>query len=305
MIHRAAIVLGIAAAVALGACSGNADAPDASGVFEAVETTISAETAGRIEWFDVREGQEVDSNQLLAVIDTVQLALRKRQLEAQIGAVLRRRPDVATQIAAVQEQLRAAQRERDRVQRLRAADAATPKQLDDATSAVDVLQRQLDALRASLGLTVQSLEGDAQPLSVQIEQIDDQLRRSRITAPMQGTVLATYAERYEVTAPGRPMLLMANMTTMTLRAYVSGGQYPSLRIGQRVTVLVDRDEESQTPYTGTIQWISSKAEFTPKTIQTKDERANLVYAVKIAVPNDGRLKIGMYGDVRFAAQDKH
>lgn len=293
------IIIAVAVAVVLTACDRSADTPDASGTFEAVETMISAETAGRIELLDVHEGQDLQPGQLAAVIDTVQLALRKRQLEAQIQAVLRRRPDVATQLAAVQEQLRIAQRERDRVQRLRASDAATSKQLDDATSAVDVLQRQADALRSSLGLTVTSLEGDAQPLSVQIEQIEDQLRKSHITAPMKGTVLTTYVERYEVTSPGRPLFKMADLSTMILRAYVTGDQYASLRIGQRVRVSVDGGNGTQTEHRGTVQWISDKAEFTPKTIQTKDERANLVYAVKIAVPNDGRIKIGMYGDVRF------
>jgi HlyD family secretion protein len=240
------IIIAVAVAVVLTACDRSADTPDASGTFEAVETMISAETAGRIELLDVREGQDLQPGQLAAVIDTVQLALRKRQLEAQIQAVLRRRPDVATQLAAVQEQLRVAERERDRVQRLRASDAATSKQLDDATSAVDVLQRQADALRSSLGLTVTSLEGDAQPLSIQIEQIEDQLRKSRITAPMKGTVLTTYVERYEVTSTGRPLFKMADLSTMILRAYVTGDQYASLRIGQRVRVSVDGGNGTQT-----------------------------------------------------------
>lgn len=294
-------ILSIAALIAasLFGCSPDDIKPDASGTFEAVELMISAEASGRIESLAVHEGIQLVNGQVVGHVDTTQLALKKRQLEAQISAVLRKRPDVATQLAALQEQLRTAQRERDRVQRLRDADAATPKQADDATSVVVTLQRQIDAMRSTLGTTVQGLEGETQPLMVQIEQVEDQLRKSRITSPTDGTVLATYAEQYEVTAPGRALFKMADLRTMTLRAYVTGDQFSSLKIGQKVKVLVDQGNGGQRAHQGTITWVSDKAEFTPKTIQTKDERANLVYAIKITVPNDGTIKIGMYGDVQF------
>lgn len=285
--------------LALSACTSNRDVFDASGTFEAIETIVSAEAAGRLEQFDVTEGQHVQAGQLLGIIDTTQLAMRREQLQAQIDAVLSKRPNVAAQLAALQEQLRVAIREHDRVKRLREADAATPKQLDDVSAQVDVLHKQIDALRSSLGVTTQGLESETRPLVAQIGQIDDQLSRCRILAPMSGTVLTSYAERFEMTAPGKPLFKMADISTMTLRAYITGAQFSKIKLRQAVTVHVDNGPDSYRTYTGVVTWISDKAEFTPKTIQTTDERANLVYAVKINVPNDGTLKIGMYGEVTF------
>jgi HlyD family secretion protein len=283
----------------LAGCSSNDADVDATGTFEAVETVISAEAAGRIDSFAVEEGQRLTAGQVLGTIDTVQLSLRRKQLIAQIDAVLSRRPQVAVQLAALRQQVTAATRERDRIRALVAADAATPKQLDDATTALEVATAQLEALRSTLGTTTEGLEQDTRPLREQLAQIDDQLAKARIVSPLNGTVLTKYAERYEVTAPGRPLFAMADLSTMILRMYVTGADHSTLRIGQRVTVFVDKGASDRAPHDGTITWISPKAEFTPKTIQTKDERAHLVYAVKVAVPNDGTLKIGMYGEVRF------
>ncbi len=285
--------------VLLAGCSSNDADADATGTFEAVETVISAEAAGRIDSFAVEEGQRLTAGQVLGTIDTVQLSLRRKQLIAQIDALLSRRPQVAIQLAALRQQVTAATRERDRVRALIAADAATPKQLDDASTALEVATAQLDALRSTLGTTTEGLEQDTRPLREQLAQIDDQLTKARIVSPLNGTVLTKYAERYEVTAPGRPLFAMADLSTMILRMYVTGADHSTLRLGQRVKVFVDKGASDHATHEGTITWISPKAEFTPKTIQTKDERAHLVYAVKVAVPNDGTLKIGMYGEVRF------
>lgn len=289
----------IAASLLLFSCSKNGAEFDALGTFESVETIISAEAAGRLDSFAIEEGQLVQAGQLVGFIDTTQLSLKKRQLQAQIDALLTRRPEMAVQIASLAEQIKSATRERDRVERLMRSDAATQKQLDDASSNVEVLTRQLDALRSNLRTTTSGLESETQPLVSQIYQIDDQLKKSRIVSPMNGTVLTSYAEQYEVTGPGKPLFKMADVSTMILRAYVTGDQFSQITIGQKVQVFVDKGAKDYDTYNGTVTWVSSKAEFTPKTIQTKDERANLVYAIKISVPNDGKIKIGMYGEVRF------
>jgi len=280
-------------------CSGTKDEFDATGTFESVETIISAEVAGRLDSFAVEEGQTVAAGQLVGTIDTTQLSLKKHQIQAQIDALLTRRPESNIQMASLNEQIKSAIRERDRVERLLRSDAATQKQVDDATTQVNVLTRQLDALRSSLATTTSGLESETRPLLSQISQINDQLAKSKIIVPLNGTVLTSYAERYEMTGPGKPLFKIADVSTMILRAYVTGDQFSQIKLGQKVQVLVDKGAKDYTTYDGTITWLSSKAEFTPKTIQTKDERANLVYAIKISVPNDGKIKIGMYGEVRF------
>ncbi len=299
MKYITSLSLWIAVSLLLFSCSKNGAEFDASGTFESVETIISAETAGRLDSFAIEEGQLLQADQLVGFIDTTQLSLKKRQLQAQIDALLTRRPEMAVQIASLTEQIKSATRERHRVERLMRADAATQKQFDDATSNVEVLTRQLDALRSNLRTTTSGLESETQPLVSQILQIDDQLIKSRIVSPMNGTVLTSYAEQYEMTGPGKPLFKMADISTMILRAYVTGDQFSQITIGQKMKVYVDKGAKDYTTYDGTVTWVSSKAEFTPKTIQTKDERANLVYAIKISVPNDGKIKIGMYGEVRF------
>ena len=291
----------IIAALLLGACSGNKDQYDASGTFEAVETIVSAEATGVIKKFTVEEGVDLTENQVVGYIDSTQLYLRKKQLQAQINAVLSKRPNVAAQIAALQEQLKQAEREQQRVTNLLKADAATQKQLDDVTAQVSIIKKQIEAQESSLGITSRSISEESSPLTIQIAQLNDQLAKSKIVNEVQGTVLTKYAEANEMTAIGKPLYKIADLSMITLRAYVTGDQLPSLKLDQDVTVLVDAAEGKQKEYTGSIQWISNKAEFTPKTIQTKDERANLVYAVKIRVKNDGLIKIGMYGEVKFGA----
>lgn len=291
-------LLGLAA-LTLVSCGNGKVTYDASGTFEATETIVSAEASGRLEEFSVTEGQTLAAGAIVGSIDSVQLALKKKQLEAQIAAVLSRRPQIAAQVAALQEQLAGAQREQARLAKLVQADAATPKQYDDATTLVMVFKKQIDALYATLNTSTQSISEESMPLRVQIEQLNDQLARCKLVNPVDGTVLTTYAEQYEVTTVGKALYKIADLSTIYLRAYVSGGQFSQIALGQRVNVIVDNGADATRTLQGTIAWISDKAEFTPKTIQTKDERANLVYAIKIKVKNDGKLKIGMYGEVKF------
>ena len=272
---------------------------DASGSFEAIETLIPADASGIIQQLDIREGQVIDSGQVIGYIDSTQLHLRKKQLEAQIKAVLSKKPNISRQLAAYQVQLDQARHELARIDRLVKADAATPKQLDDAKSMVAVIEKQMEALQSTLSITSEGLSQDTEPLFTQIAQLNDQIRRCVITNPVKGTVLTTYAEPFEMAVPGKPLYKIADLSSIILRAYITGDQLTGRRLGDQVTIMVDDTSGTYKTYNGTIEWISDKAEFTPKTIQTKDERANLVYAMKIRVANDGYLKIGMYGEVKW------
>ncbi|PTS96783.1 HlyD family secretion protein [Pedobacter sp. HMWF019] len=284
---------------ALISCNKNEDKYDASGTFEAVETIISAQASGTIKELNLEEGQTLQKGQAVGYIDSLQLYLKKQQLQAQVKATLSAKPNITAQTAALQEQLRQAQREQKRTSNLLRADAATQKQLDDANTQVDVVKKQISALQSSLGITSSSLTDQTKPLSVQIQQINDQLHKSTIVNEVSGTVLTKYAEVNEVTDIGKPIYKIAELNTIILRAYIAGSQIPHVKVGQQVKVLVDQTKDTYKTYNGTIEWVSNKAEFTPKTIQTKEERANLVYAIKIRVKNDGFLKIGMYGDVKL------
>lgn len=283
----------------LAACNKKQDAYDASGTFEAVETIVSAEASGVIKALNLEEGQTLQSEQVVGFIDSTQLFLKKLQLQAQAQAVLSRKPDIAAQTGALREQLVQAEREQRRISNLVKADAATPKQLDDANTQIAVIKKQIDAQQSALGITSTNLEEETHPITAQIQQVNDQLSKCNILNPVSGTVLTKYAETGEVTTAGKPIYKIAALNTIILRAYITGGQIGRIKTGQQVKVLVDDSKDHYKTYTGTIEWISSKAEFTPKTIQTKDERANLVYAVKIRITNDGFLKIGMYGEVKF------
>ena len=280
-------------------CKGKHSDFDASGAFESEETIISAEATGIIKQFNIEEGQALKAGQRIGYIDSLQLYLKKKQLESQIKTTLSQRPNVATQIAAIQVQLKTAEREQQRITNLVKADAATQKQLDDVTSQVEVLKKQLEAQQSALGITSESITQQANPLQVQIEQINDQLTKCRLVSPVNGTVLTKYVEPNEMATPGKPLYKIADMSTLILRAYITGEQLPLVKLNQQVKVAVDNGADGYTEHDGTITWISDKAEFTPKTIQTKQERANLVYAIKIKVKNDGLLKLGMYGEVKF------
>ena len=294
-------------------CTDNDNAYDASGSFEVVETIISAEATGTIEAFNVEEGQILKEGEVVGYIDSTQLALKKKQLEAQIKAMGSRLPDIAMQTGYYKQQLAAAEislgnlkREQTRIQNLVKADAATLKQLDDINAQVDESEKQLmvikkqDAAQVSALKTQSSgLRSDVLPLLAQIEQLNDQLGKCRIINGPAGTVLTKYAEANEMATTGKPLYKIADLTTVILRAYITGDQLAKVKLNQKADVMIDTGKDSVKHYNGLVEWISDKAEFTPKTIQTRDERANLVYAVKIRVLNDGALKIGMYADVKF------
>jgi HlyD family secretion protein len=282
-------------------CSSRKNPYDASGVFEATEVIVSSEAMGKLLRFDVEEGRELIANQVVGSVDSLQLYLRKMQLIANIKAVESRRPDVGVQIAAIEQQLATAKAERLRVENLLNANAANQKQLDDANSQIAVLERQLAAQKKTLINTSDGITNENSGLEIQVAQVSDQLKKCSIINPIDGTVLAKYAEQGEVTATGKALYKIADMKNMLLRAYIVGSQLTQVKLGQKVKVFADFGEENNREYSGTISWISDKAEFTPKTIQTRDERANLVYAIKISVKNDGYLKIGMYGSVKTEA----
>lgn len=283
-------------------CRNNKNEYDASGSFEAQEIIISAESTGVIRQFEIEEGQELTKGQVIGYIDTTQLRLKKKQLESQISAILSRNPQAKVQIAALELQLKQANRELSRVENLNKAGAATQKQLDDASSQVTILESQLEALKSSLSVTISSLSAETTPVKMQIAQLEDQIAKSRLTSPVSGTVLLKYANENEMAVAGKPLYKIADVSSLILRVYITGDQLPLIKLNQQVKVMVDNGSKTYKEYSGVIEWISSKSEFTPKTIQTKDERANLVYAVKIRVPNDGYLKIGMYGEIKFSDQ---
>ena len=281
----------------LTSCKSDTNEAFASGYFEAVETIVSARGNGTIQYLNVEEGMDLQADTKVGQIDSTQIYLTIRQIQAQKGAVLSRKPDISSQTAILKEQLAHANRELIRVENLNAGGAATQKQLDDARSAVAVLNRQLSAQQTTLDKTSASVGKETNPLEVQISLLQDQLEKCRIINPVTGTVLVKYAEPTEMTAIGRPLYKIADLSTLQLRAYITGKQLGSLKLGQKVKVTTDLGKEKPAEYEGTVNWISSKAEFTPKTIQTHEERSNEVFAIKVAVKNDGFLKIGMYGEI--------
>ena len=281
------------------ACSNGSGKFDATGTFESEEVIVSSEAMGKLVKFDVEEGALLKQNQIVGVVDTIQLYLKKKQLEASIKAVLSRQPDVSAQLAALDEQIKTAGTEKKRIENLVKSNAATTKQLDDINSQIEVLNKQHNAAKSSLLITKQGLQSETYPLQIQIDQIRDQLNKSIIKNPLNGTVITRYAKQNEVTAISKTLYKIADLANMTLRAYINGDQLGQVKLGQAVKVFVDKGNGEQKELNGEIYWVSSKAEFTPKTIQTKDERANLVYAVKVKVKNDGYLKIGMYGEIKF------
>ncbi len=280
-------------------CQDSKNTFDATGSFEAEETIISAEASGTLKQFSIEEGQILQAGQVIGYIDSVQLYLKKKQLEAQKNALLGKKSIVPVQVASLEEQLRNAEKEQKRISNLVKADAATPKQLDDAVSQVEVIKKQIEAQKSTLDISNSAINKDATPFQVQIEQTNDQLAKCKIINPVNGTVLTKYAEANEMASPGKALYKIADLSTIILRAYVSGNQLPLIKLNQKVKVNTDDGEGGFKESEGIITWINDKAEFTPKTIQTKDERANLVYAIKVKVKNDGTYKIGMYGEVNF------
>lgn len=281
--------------VLLSGCSNDKQKSDAYGNFEATETIVSSESSGKLYELNVEEGQVIEANKIVGYIDTSQLYLKKLQLAQQKNTTRTKFKNVSSQISVLQEQKRVAIRERDRVERLIKDNAATGKQLDDLNGSIDVINKQISSIDIQNSTTNEELKG----LDVQIQQIADQLQKSNITNPVKGTVIMKFAEQGEIVSFGKPLYKIADINIMELRVYVSGSQLPEIKLGQKVKVLIDDGKSGYKTLEGEISWISSKAEFTPKIIQTKEERVNLVYAVKVKVNNDGSLKIGMPGEIMF------
>ena len=286
-------------ALMLAACGGNEKEYDATGTFEATETTVFAEQSGALLTFSVNEGDNIEANKEVGLIDTTQVWLKIQQLGATKEVYQSQKPDMEAQIAATRQQLAKAQQEEQRFHELVADGAAPSKMLDDASSQVKVLQKQLAAQQSALSTSTRSLDKQMAATDVQVNQLLDQLRKCHIVTPTKGTVLEKYVERGEFVAVGKPLFKMADTEAMYLRAYVTSAQLQNIKIGQQVKVFADYGDGQRKEYDGTISWISSRSEFTPKTILTDDERADLVYAVKVAIRSDGFVKIGMYGEVKL------
>ncbi|WP_233577235.1 HlyD family efflux transporter periplasmic adaptor subunit [Parabacteroides sp. TM07-1AC] len=288
-----------AALLSLAACNRGDGNFDATGTFEATEILVSSEANGKIMELNIEEGDRLDAGTMVGYIDSTQLYLKKMQLSAGLRSVDIRKPDIRKQIAALEQQIATARTEQQRMENLVKAKAGNQKQVDDIVNNIKYLQKQLDAQYSTLNKTTGGADAEAESILYQIMQLDDQLQKSRIVTPQAGTVLVKYAEPGEVTAAGKPLYKIADTDLLYLRAYITADQLSKLKQGQTVRVFADYGADEQREYPGTITWISDKSEFTPKGIQTKDERANLVYAIKIAVKNDGYLKIGQYGETVF------
>ncbi len=283
----------------MAACGNKEKAYDATGTFEATETTVFAEQNGVLMTFGVQEGDSIEAGAEVGLIDTTQTWLKIQQLGATKEVYQSQKPDMERQIAATRQQLVKARQEEQRYRELVADGAAPSKMLDDAASQVKVLQRQLDAQISSFSTSTRTLDKQTAAADVQVSQLVDQLRKCHITAPTKGTVLEKYVERGEYVAIGKPLFKIADTEDMFMRAYVTSAQLKTIKLGQQVKVFADYGGGQKKAYGGIVSWISSRSEFTPKTILTDDERADLVYAIKVAIKNDGYVKIGMYGEVKF------
>ena len=293
------IVLMATVLVLLASCGKGERAYDATGTFEATETTVSAEQSGTLVRFDVSEGDEIALGKEVGLIDTTQLWLKIQQMGATKAVYRSQRPDMEKQIAATRQQLAKARQDEQRYKELVADGAAPSKMLDDATSQVAVLQKQLDAQISMLNTQLSTLDSQVLTVDVQVSQLRDQLQKCHVVTPIAGTVLEKYVEQGEFVATGKPLFKMASVQRMYFRAYVTSAQLQNIKVGQQAKVYADYGDGQKKEYEGTVTWISNRSEFTPKTILTDDERADLVYALKVAVKNDGYIKIGMYGEVKF------
>lgn len=297
----------------LAACSNRNGSYDATGSFEAEEVIVSSELPGKILRFSIEEGQTIPKDSIVGLIDAENISLQKEQMEASISALSEKTADVSPQVKLLQDQLALQQtkldnqlHEKTRIENLLKQDAATGKQLDDINFMIEatrkemaVTQQQINVQRSNVSTQNRSILSEGKPMEKRVAQLQDQLQKANIVNPVAGTVITKYAEEGEITSSGKALYKIADLSTMILRAYITGTQLSQVKLGQTVKVLVDDGPKKYKELTGTITWISDKAEFTPKTIQTKDERSSLVYAIKIKVKNDGYLKIGMYGEVKL------
>ena len=281
--------------IVLSGCKNDSEKWDIQGQFEATEIVVSSEISGRITDLNIDEGKDVTENQVCGYIDTLQLYLKKEQLKASINSVLTRNIGIKAQLLVIDEQIVNLKREQKRMEQLIKENAGTKKQLDDIKGQIEVFEKQKESTKTNFT----QLNAETAPLQVQINQINDQIERCIIRSPINGTIISKYAEKGEITSFSKAIFKVADIQNMTLKAYATSSQLSSIKLGQKVTVLIDTDGKNYKKLEGTISWISQKSEFTPKTIQTRDEKANLVYAVKIKVKNDGTLRIGMPAEVKF------
>ena len=291
-------VIYIVAALVAVSCSSKADY-DAQGTFEATEVIISAEASGRILNFDIREGEAIEANSVVGAIDSLQLHLQREQLKAQQSALLSSRPDKEKQVASLRSQIAKQRTELQRIENMLRDGAATTKQRDDIEAQITILEGQLSAALSTIDINISTINNNAVALEAQIASLDDRIAKCRIAPMVSGMVLVKYADEGEFTTTGKPLMKVANLEEIYLRAYFTSDQLAKVNLGDEVTVTADFGGDERYDYVGRVTWISAESEFTPKSIQTKDTRANLVYAVKIAVKNDGRLKIGLAGEVRL------
>ena len=294
-------------------CNGNGNSSDASGTFESEETIVSSEMAGKLLSFNVEEGMRLIKDSIIGMVDAMNINLQQQQVEASIHALNEKTADVNPQIQLLQNQIEVQQsqldnlmHEKTRIENLIKADAATGKQLDDINAQIDVIKKnmsvthqQINVQKSNIATQNRSILSEAEPLRKRVAQLKDQEQRANIVNPVSGTVITKYAQPGEITSAGKALYKIADLSELNLRAYVTGVQLPTIKLNQTVKVMIDDGAKKYKEYSGTISWISDKAEFTPKTIQTKEERANLVYAMKVKVKNDGYLKIGMYGEVKL------
>jgi len=280
-------------------CKNNKRTSDAYGVFEATEITVSSESNGKMLYFNVEEGNTYQQGDILGCIDTVQIYLQIRQLNASIGAAMVRRPDLPSQVRTLYNKLETLNKEKNRVATLVAANAISSKQLDDINAEIDITNSQIAAMESNLTITNKAIMEEVEAMRFQKMQLQDALTKSYIKAPITGTVLKKYIEPNELAFQGKPLFKIADLTNMFIRVYITEDMLSTIQVGQPTEIHLDMPNNKEKVIEGTISWISAKAEFTPKMIQTKNERVNLVYAVKIAFKNDGSAKIGMPGDVKF------
>jgi len=289
----------IGLAMVLASCGDKEQKNDATGVFEATETTIAAEQSGTLMAFGVCEGDEIAAGKEVGLIDTTQIWLKIKQMGATKQVYQSQKPDMEVQIAVTRQQLDKAKQEQQRYKELVSDGAAPSKMLDDATSQVELLEKQLKAQVSTLNTQLSTLNSQLSTTDVQVSQLMDQLRKCHVIAPVKGIVLEKYVEKGEFVAIGKPLFKMADTKSMFIRAYVTSAQLKNIRVGQKAKVFADYGNGQKKEYEGVVSWISSRSEFTPKTILTDDERVDQVYALKVAVKNDGYIKIGMYGEVQF------
>ena len=293
------IVFALATVALLAACNSNKSKYDTEGFFESTEITISAQASGNIMALDIREGDNIDEDVVVGYIDTTQLHLSKLQLAKNVESINSNRPDIKKQIASLESQIKKLTKERSRIENMLRDGAATTKQLDDIESQIEIVNNQLEAQKSSLTKSTLSLDAQTHSIETQIDIIDDKLEKSKIKSPIAGTVLTKYAQAGEFTAVGKPLFKIADLENVYLHAYVTSAQLSNIKLGDKVTVCADFGGDNIREYSGTIEWIAAKSEFTPKNIQTDNERENLVYAIKVAVANDGYIKLGMYGGIKF------